>query len=967
MHLLKHRGDFFRIPFIIFMRFLAVISLFCHVLVAEEPSFNRDVRPIFTKHCTACHGGVKEAGNISLIFRDKLLAKGKSGEIPIVPGHPEQSELMKRITSTDPEERMPKPKHGPPLSAQDVETIRRWISGGAVWEELWSFMPPKESSAVTLVNKEWPKMPLDSFVLAKLESSGLTPSPEAGKAEWFRRAALDLTGLPPSAEEWAAFRDDPAADAYEKACDRLLASQHFGERWAVMWMDLARYSDTMGFEKDPGRDVWPYRDWLIRAFNADMPFDQFTIKQLAGDLLEKPAADDLIATAFQRNTQNNTEGGTDDEEYRIAAVIDRINTTWTVWQATTFACVQCHSHPYDPIPHDDYYRFMAFYDNTEDCDLNNDFPLTKVANDPARQEECVQSEKEIRRLRETLNDEALALAKKINDYAVPKATSSKASSAEGGIAQTADGNFVSSGTNPTSSSYTLTFPAQSLAAIRLDILTESDDPKKWTALAAVCGDFKATIIQPDGTKLPVKFKEVLADAVTGPFDPNEAIRGGGPGFGDYPAQRSPRWCVFVPEQAVVAAPDAQMEIGIFHDLSCNSDNQPCILKKFKLSFSNNPELVHFVNTPERAARWQEHAQSKAKYEAIGGTMMPVMRERPTSATRDTRVFLRGNRMSRDNSVTPGIPEIVRPPSKAERLTRLDMAQWLMSENNPLTARVLANRLWAELFGIGIVETQEDFGTSGTAPVNQPLLDHLALRLQKTHGWHIKPFLRELVLSASYRQQSKAGADLLEKDPRNQLTSRGPRQRLSAEMLRDQALVVSGLLAPKQFGPPVYPPQPDGIWKSVYSGAKWNTSQGPDRYRRAIYTYSKRTSGYPAMLTFDAPSRDVCTARRIGSNTPMQALVTLNDPAFMEMAQAFAKRMSASAADLPAQIQQGYQWLTLKDASPAIVNSLTKLHADAMAEFVKTPADMQKIAPDASQAALVLVANTLINLDSVISR
>ena len=948
------------------LRHSLLVTFFVSTLQAGELSFNRDIRPIFTKHCTACHGGVKEAGEISLILRDKALGEGESGNRAIVPGDPVQSELMRRITSKDPDEIMPKPKHGPPLADEEIATIRQWIQEGAEWEELWSFTQPKEV-AVTVKKADWPKQVHDQHVLAKLEQAGLSPSPESGKAEWFRRVSLDLTGLPPSPEDWALFRDDAAADAYEKAVDRLLASPHFGERWAVMWMDLARYSDTKGFEKDPGRTVWPFRDWVVRAFNADMPFDQFTIKQLAGDLIENPEPTDLVATVFHRNTMNNTEGGTDDEEYRLAAVMDRVSTTWTAWQATTFACVQCHSHPYDPYPHEDYYRFMAFFDNTEDADLNDDFPSTRTANDPAQQAQATKLEKDIRAVREAINDQALAVTAQINDFKMLKAAATKASAATGGIAQNADGVFVASGTNPTSSSYTLTFPAESFAAIRLKILPESDDPKKWGGLAAVCGDFHLWIIKPDGTRQQIKLREVIADSLSGPFDPNEAIRGGAPGFGDYPAQRGPRWCVIVPEQAVVVEPGAQMEISIFHALSCNADNQPSILKKFTLEASNNPALVQFIASPEHGARWQQHGAMNGQLNAIPGTMVPVMTERSPKARRDTRVFIRGNRMTRDESVTAGIPEIVQPPQKTEGLTRLDMAQWLVGDSNPLTARVLANRLWAELFGIGIVETIEDFGTSGTPPTNLELLDHLSLRLQKHHAWRIKPFLRELVLSATYRQQSKASPELLEKDPRNQLITRGPRQRLSAEMVRDQSLLVSGLLSRKQFGPPVFPPQPEGIWKSAYNGARWETSQGEDRYRRGLYTYSKRTSGYPSFLTFDAPSRDVCTPRRINSNTPLQALVTLNDPAYMEMAQAFAKRMTTASPELPAQLQQGYQWLTLQEATPEVITALVALHADAFAEYNKNPADLQKIAPSAAEAAMVLVANTMLNLDSALTR
>jgi hypothetical protein len=339
--------------------------------------FSRDIRPLFAHHCTACHGGVKAAAGLSFLYRDKALSRGKSGEFAIVPGAPEKSELIRRVTSQDPDEVMPKPEHGPRLTAAEIGRLRQWIQEGAKWSEHWSFVPPVEPATPVVKNKAWPRSQADTFILARLESEGLKPSAEASPAEWLRRVSFDLTGLPPTLAEFEAFQGDfkkGAAAGRERVVDRLLASPRFGERWAAMWLDLARYSDTYGYEKDPHRDIWPWRDWVIRAFNADMPFDQFTIKQLAGDLLEHPTADDLLATAFHRNTQNNTEGGTDDEEFRTVAVLDRVNTTWTVWQATTFGCVQCHSHPYDPFPQRDYYRFAAFFNNTEDCDQNDDYP-----------------------------------------------------------------------------------------------------------------------------------------------------------------------------------------------------------------------------------------------------------------------------------------------------------------------------------------------------------------------------------------------------------------------------------------------------------------------------------------------------------------------------------------------------------------------------------------------------------------
>lgn len=937
---------------------------------AEPVEFNRDIRPIFTKHCTACHGGVKEAGELSLIYRSRALGKAKSGKPAIVPGDPAASELVQRINSRDPDEVMPKPKHGPRLSDSEIQTLTEWIRQGAKWEEHWSFMPPVEPAEPTLKRADWATTQADKLVLAKLEAEGLAPAPEASKAEWFRRASLDLTGLPPTLEEWDAFQRASAANpkaAMEAEVDRLLASPQYGERWAAMWLDLARYSDTTGFEKDPHRDIWPFRDWVIRAFNDDMPYDRFTEKQLAGDLLPNPEPDDLIATAFHRNTQNNTEGGTDDEEYRVSSVIDRVNTTWTTWQATTFGCVQCHSHPYDPIPHDDYYRFMAFFDNSEDTDLNNEFPKTKVASDPAKQGEAVKLEKAVRETRRAINDEARSVAEKLSGWTQAKALSAIPSAATGKLAQQADGTYKATGTNPTRSVYTITLPAAPLGALKVDILPESEDPTKWSEHGSVIEGLDADLILADGAKQPVKFKEVVADFLAGPYDPNDSISKGGGGFGDFPVLRGPRQACFVPETLITPPLDAKLEIRIRHGAVCNGDNQSCVLRNFRLSTTSDPALVGYLNTPERAARWADLAKLQQAYNAIPGAMIPTIVERADKARRDTRVFIRGNRSTKDKSVQTGLPEIVRPPVKEGPLDRMDLARWLTSERNPLAARVLANRLWAELFGIGIVETLEDFGTSGTLPTNQPLLDHLALRLSKHHQWHLKPFLRELVLSSTYRQADAASPALLAKDPKNQFFARGPRQRLSAEMVRDQALLVSGLLSKKQFGPPVYPPQPEGIWRSVYSGAKWNTSTGEDRYRRGIYTYSKRTSGYPAFLMFDAPTRDVCNARRITTNTPLQALVTLNDPAHMEFAKAFAKIMETSGTDLAARLSAGYKRLTLDDASPEIIAALASLHAEAKADYEKQPAESAKLGASPDEAALVLVANTMFNLDSALTR
>lgn len=951
-------------------RLLSIILLFANVqwLAADTVDFNRDVRPILTKNCTSCHGGVKMAGDVSYLYREDTLGKGESGKTIVVPGNPGASEMIRRLLISDPEERMPPPDHHPkPLDKADIDTLTQWIEQGAVWGEHWSFQKPEAKPLPAVKDKTWVRHGLDHFILARLESEKLSPSPEAEPLEWLRRVSFDLTGLPPTLEEAEAFQTTLKSDkegAYVAVADRLIASPAYGERWAAVWLDLARYSDTYGFEKDPHRNIWPFRDWVIDAFNQDMPYDDFTIKQLAGDLLENPEPEDLIATAFHRNTQNNSEGGTDDEEYRMAAVINRVNTTWTAWNATTLGCVQCHAHPYEAIPHDDYYRFQAFFNNTEDVDINQDFPLTKVANDPSRQADAVGLEKKIREQRIAMNQPMRDLAMKVADWNVAQFDKAMVDPPTGNLTQQPDGMVVSSGTTPPNGTFILETSAQPISLIRVEIFPESDEPKEWNGRGAVIAGFEASYVSADGKRRPIALREVAADFIAGPFDPNDSLKAGNAGFGDYPMTTRPRTAWFIVTQPVSPVGDEKLEIRIRHGATCN-ESQSTILPRFRIALSEDGALRDYLDTPEHHEFWDGLEQLRKDYNSIPGLQIPTMVDRSDAARRETRVFIRGNRMTLDKVVEPGIPVLFKSPKKMQN--RLDMARWMVSEDNPLAARVLANRLWAELFGIGIVETQEDFGSSGALPSHPELLDFLALRLRNDHKWHIKPFLKELVLSATYRQVDKISPALLEKDPRNRLLARGPRNRLTAEMVRDQALLVSGLLSRKMGGAPVYPPQPDGVWNSVYSGAKWNTSAGENRYRRAIYTYNKRTAGYPAFLTFDGSSRDVCLARRIATNTPLQALVTLNDPAYIEFAQALAKRMAEAGPDLPTQLAYGYRLLTLKDAPEKVIATLSKLHADASQEYQQTPNESAKLASTPAQAALVLVANTLLNSDLALNR
>jgi hypothetical protein len=948
------------------------ILLGADAVAADPPvDFNCDIRPLLAKNCVSCHGGVKHAGEVSFIFPAGLLGKGKSGEVVVVPGKPEASELIRRIKSSNPKERMPPPEEHPqPLDPKQIALLERWVREGAVWQDHWAYTPPVAAPLPPVIAKDWPKQPLDHFVLAGIEARKLHPSPAASSRAWLRRASLDLTGLPPTLAEWDEFNAAASNNldgAMAAAADRLLASPAYGERWAAVWLDLARYSDTLGYEKDPNRTIWPFRDWVIRAFNADMPFDQFTIKQLAGDLLDVSEPGDLVATAFHRNTQTNDEGGTDDEQFRLEAVKDRIATTWTTWQGTTFGCVQCHAHPYDPIAHDEYYSFMALFDNSEDVDLTSDFPRTKVADDPQRQLDAQQLEKEITRVRGELNAAGLAEVGKIGGWVPVIPNSAKSSAPDGSLEIAASGEVSKRGTHPNDVTFTLVAPGGSFGVVRLEILPEQDKPEEWQGFGAVVSKFEVDLVGADGTRKPVGFREVIADFLVGPFDPNDSLRGGAEGFGEYPMTRRPRTGYFIPNEPIVAAPGDLLEVRLIQQADCNASFIACHLPRFKLALAADPRAASFAASPQRRAGWGELDKLKKSYAGIPGMTIPVMREFDAAARRDTRVFVRGNHLTRGKLVTPGIPAVFGPAPGAAPMNRLDLARWLVGPRNPLTARVMANRLWAELFATGIVETQEDFGSAGTLPSNQLLLDHLALRLRDTHGWHLKPFLRELVLSATYRQSAAAAAELLEMDPGNRILARGPRQRLTAEMVRDQGLLAAGQLDARQFGPPVFPPQPEGIWKSVYSGASWKTSEGGDRYRRALYTYRKRTSGYPALLVFDAPTGDLCTPRRIATNTPLQALNTLNDPAQIEFAQGLARRMAGAGADLSAQLAFGHRVLTLEDPPAAVLETLRALHADALAAYQAGDADPVGLASSAEQAALVVVANTLLNMDAVLNR
>ncbi len=946
----------------------------------ERVQFNADVRPIFAEHCVACHGGVKQASGFSLVYQENVLAGGESGAPAVVPGDVEASYLIERVTDPDPESRMPPAEHGPPLSAVEIDRLKEWIAQGAEWELPWAIVPPRASSLPKVGRPEWCLAPLDYFVLARLESAGLLPSPPAERVEWLRRVSFDLVGLPPSLEDVDEFLSDHRPDSYQRVVDRLLASPNFGERWASVWLDLARYADTTGYEADPHRDIWPYRDWLIRAFNKDMPYDEFTIKQLAGDLVDEPTIDDRLATAFHRNTQTNTEGGTDDEEFRVAAVIDRVNTTWQVWQATTFGCVQCHSHPYDPIQHDDYYRFMALFDDTRDADVDEDLPRLDV---PLDEKDVAKADKAFRRislLRRNLHRQVKPLGENLEHWhnlPVDRAESTgntrlRIQPQKGDEARIVT-EVLTEGAVTTHSVFTIESPLptglEQITALRIDALVrDAEAARRMPEMGFVLSQLKATILPADnGSPLELEFKHAFCDEAEPLLDPADSLRDDKLGWGSYSRQWQSQFAVFLLDKPVKITLRSRMRIEL-HQNRATSGEVALAIRRGRYWVSPSDDWTRLQQSEEFVSAQQELIELKKSGKEVPTISVPVMEELPEHRRRSTFVFTRGLWLDKGAEIEPNTPGIFPPlPASAAR-NRLTMAKWLVSKENPLTSRVMVNRVWAQLFGTGIVETVEDFGTSGTRPSHPELLDNLALRFQNEHGWSLKRLLREIVLSATYRQSSRITPENLATDPQNRLLSRGPRQRLSAEMVRDQALVFSGHFSPKMYGPPVMPPQPEGIWRSVYSDAKWETDTGEDRYRRAIYTYWKRTSSYPSMMTFDMPSREVCTMRRIPTNTPLQALVTLNDEAYVECAAGLANRMIAEGGETAGErIAWAYRAATGRAPTASTREDLTRLYEKAHDRYMADRDASRHLGPTPEHAALAVVASAILNLDEVLTK
>jgi hypothetical protein len=901
--------------FIVVALLAAAIVIFKFFSREKQVDFITDVKPILNKKCITCHGGVKAKAGFSLLFPEEALGNTESGKPAIVPGHPGKSEMIRRITNNDPEERMPY-KHDP-LSKEEISILRKWIKQGAKWGDHWAYLPVAKAEIPDVENK-WIRNDIDRYIYDRLKKEKLAPSPEADKPTLLRRVSLDLTGVYPSPQVSQQFLQSKDDKAYEILVDSLLASPHFGERWAAPWLDLARYSDTKGYESDNGRTIWRYRDWLIKAFNDDMPYDKFLTEQIAGDLLPDPTDAQYIATAFSRNTMNNDEGGTDNEEFRIASVMDRVNTTWEGLMGTTFACVQCHSHPYDPFRHDEYYKFMAYFNNTRDEDIPPEYPVLREYDDTLKQK----MEQVLAWTKQHSTPEHVEKMRYFLRTWQPSIHSAKADSLKNAVI----GNM----------NYGLLFRNHSVARLK-NMNLEKAGQMIW---GMYCnkngGTLKMRIDKPDG-----------------------------PVVGSYAIEAFDGWRTvsleFPPQTGV-------------HDVYITYDN-PSLPAQSEITIVF--DWFGFIQPLPGPALPGYAVTKKIFWDLINAkvTTTPIMIENPLERWRRTNVFDRGNFRTLGKEVEPGVPNSLSyaMPANAPR-NRVGLSMWLTDKRNPLVSRTMANRLWEQLFGNGIVETLEDMGTQGLPPTHQELLDYLSWKLMNDHAWSIKKLLKEIVMSATYRQDSKVSDELKEKDPTNKLYARMTRVRLSAEQLRDQHLCISGEISKKMFGPSVMPWQPEGIWLSPYNGSKWTKSEGEDQYRRAVYTFNKRTAGYPSMMTFDGEQRDLCNARRIRTNTPLQALVTLNDSAYLDMARHFASRMKKEAGDdTRQQIEKGYELMLYKAMPAEKLKVFTDLYNEALREFNGEPAKAKELMAvnteraDAATAALIVVANAMLNLDEVIMK
>lgn len=1020
------------------MRFhllLMVVLGLCMPAGAEDDvDYTRNIKPILQKHCISCHGAKKQESGLRLDSAKSLMKGGDRGPA-LMAGNSDESLIIQSLIGEGDVSEMPFEETK--LADKQIALFRRWIDQGAKApkDEVvaglqsnhhWAFQPITRPT-VPRTQSSWPRNPIDQFVLARLKKENLPPSPEADRYTLIRRLSFDLRGLPPSWAEVEAFVHDARPGAYGRVVDQMLASPQYGERWGRHWLDLARYADSNGFTIDGPRNIWKYRDWVIDAFNRDLPFDEFTKQQLAGDLLPDPKPDQLIATGFHRNTLINQEGGTDKEQFRIESVVDRVNTTGSVWMGLTVGCAQCHQHKYDPISQRDYYELFAFFNNQDEPTLR--VPTTVQTHRLKELDQAIAAAQKPLKA----HDAEFAKGMKAWETDIKKPLkgdvqwtvfkAKEVGSEKGSLlaVQDNDAIFVDF-SGPDSDTFLVSgpLPLKKVTAIRLEALTHNSLPNKGPGRASngnfVLSEFEVYQSPSADNKTPITLNHAVADHSQDNFPVTDAIDGNKEKSGwainiKGGKLNVNREAIFFPAKAITSDDGTQVQIrlhqnsgskymlGYFRlsvsDASPESLTIPDAIRRIlakakdkRTKAEQNQLLAAYRETDakrkplaEKVAKLQRERDALAK--AVPTTM--ILRER--AKPRETHIHVRGDFLRKGAKVTPDVPDVLPPlESTSEVPNRLELADWLLSSKHPLTARVTVNRIWQRYFGLGFVETENDFGKQGTLPSHPELLDWLAsefMGTRRTKGgthnpqaWSFKAIHRLIVTSATYRQASHVTEELVERDPRNRLLARQTRMRIEAESVRDASLAASGLLSDKMYGPGVHPPQPKGIYVLTQQKKPWPDEQGLDRYRRALYTYFWRSSPYPMLVTFDASDANTTCTRRPRSNTPLQALTLANDAAFVEMAEALALRVLERAPAYPeGRLREAYHLAFSREPSkaeldvmlPFIERQKKQFQADAKSATAATPKNGPKTVSPSEGATWVAVARVLLNLDEFITR
>ncbi len=990
---------------------------------AAGVDFQRDIQPLFAEHCYECHGPDAQKGGLNLTTRAGAMKVLESGVAAFVPGHPEKSEALTRLLTTDEDDVMPTKKKAKRPTKEQIELLKKWIASGAEWTQHWAYKPVVRVKVPEVKDAGWSRNDMDRFIRARLEREGIKPSPVADAFTLCRRLYLDLTGLPPPPEEADEFAKAAAKDrqkAVEALTDRLLASPRFGERWGRHWLDKARFADSDGYEKDrPRPDAWRYRDWVIAAVNSDMPFDQFTIEQLAGDLLPNATPEQKLATAFHRQTLTNTEGGTDQEQFRNEAVFDRTETTGAVWLGLTVGCARCHTHKYDQISQREYYQLFAFFNNGDET-------LTKVGasasalaefekKNAAHAKKLRALQDKLAKAREPLFDKLLDWEKETNarlaaagkNKPEPEPLMLASVTSDGGTTfmQREDRSWTATSPAKDKEVYTLVaeLPAAQISALRLEVVADTAFPNEGPGRSKT-GNFVLSEIAVWTDAGTVELHSPMADfsqknmpvtaAIDGRSPKNEKGWGIGGAIGKshdatfrfvrpVDGAKTPRLTVMLSQQYGKAH-----TIGRFRLVGIEGETSdsivPLALKQLlaigseKWTNESREQIVDWLVKFDPAA---SAAAEKLEAAEESGPKPPLMDVRVISqrtTPRDTRVLHRGEFLSPTDPVKPGTLATL-PPLRSRNGSgtlpdRLDFARWLVNRENPLTARVTVNHIWAQLFGTGIVRTENDFGVRGEPPSHPELLDWLADEFV-AKGWSRKQMIRLLVTSATYQQSAAQRPELRDTDPLNRLLARQARIRVEGEVVRDLHLAASGLLSGKIGGPSVFPPMPPEVAALSYANNfKWSESSGEDRYRRGMYTFFKRTAPHPDLTTFDCPDANIACVTRTVSDTPLQALTTLNAQVFADAARALAARVlrEVPGDDAP-RVERAFRLCLARPPTGAETSRLMSLLSQARAFYAANPAEAKKLIANAKEAnaaelaAWTAMTRIVMNTDEFITR